>query len=695
MYNMQPQQQQQQLPFPINQVDQGTFSPNLPFSNDKVPQLQLRPWQQQNQQLVLEAIGRFRGELQAAVNRTNMHTFAYNVMANGNFNNPQWTEWCGYVANLLEFMLVMQPQANNPQIAPTKAAQTCKNFYLGQMAVAFPQLQQFLNPQQMAEIQQYQMKFGNFQVDWRTYASGAMQQQPQYMQPPQYGQSQQYQQQPMMNTMGSYQMQPQQPQAMMNQLTVNTQAAVQPMQLNHLQQQMAPAGNMGDTYDVPQAEMAKPIQPVEQYGEPSNPLYGDQPAMQQQFQQQPVQQTDLPVPMSVKDVVMDPNYFVPMGVVINVLRPFDVIYSPGGVETRPAHLAAALGWVRTGGSNDPYEQSCDPTMYLRMYTRWPDGTVKESFVKWEDHQMLEYMRHEIDESLRAAAYRPDGEIRVTAVPISNGVNGMKPLEEVMKLDLTDELTPVELPVELQGSTDMENEIEARQYIQENMALMEDDIIPCHEYKSSRTHLLDITPEVFEELREKTRLNDIMMFAKDLKQMTLDGKLPTRVFRFLNDRMTTGVNLFIKDALSIENLDIDSFTDDMGALIDVLLGRYGQPTVDKFKAGTSLMFGKNLNLQFAETSNSATAVAVVDAYINFQLGWTQAQLTDSALKISKEPQLVSSLTHQVFIDVLKSIFKRHTKEELLKRRIRLITADGVYLEVFRGFIMDTAMLIKQV
>ncbi|MFO5736349.1 hypothetical protein, partial [Klebsiella pneumoniae] len=91
--------------------------------------------------------------------------------------------------------------------------------------------------------------------------------------------------------------------------------------------------------------------------------------------------TGLDIPQDVKELVFDPNYYVPNGFVINKDRPMDVIYNPGGTEIRPAHLVADKpDWVRTASSANPYSILMDPAVYCRFLAKWPDNTVHGIYV---------------------------------------------------------------------------------------------------------------------------------------------------------------------------------------------------------------------------------------------------------------------------------------------------------------------------
>jgi hypothetical protein len=723
MYPQQQMMQQQQhqpqylANICINQVDQSTFNPNLPNGNDLPIQVPQSQWlmNPQAQQLLGVALGTFRLRLQERAARSPLHTWAYNQISQNRFQNQIWQQWSAHLAGFLEFIMVAQSQNNPPQVAVPKAADTMFKCYLSNCVAAQPQLGQFIAQDQaaIADIQKYSQLFGVIMQDIQAYRSGRamapqqqmMAQQPQmammnngvmvsmaqpgYGQLPavgvnmNYGQPQMAQRAPMQLSAMAVGAQP---------LGVQPSMAVQPL---------SGTGNTGMDYGIPAAEpvpapmpvvqpqqqSTAPLMPVESYGESVAPV--TTPVVHQPVMT--VEELDRPIPMSAKDVILDPHYHTPAGFDVDMERPYDIIHSPGGIVTRPAYQVP--DWTVTRNDTFVYTQMVDPSRYIRFYTKWPDGMVQESIVEIND--MMNYLQHEIDADLRQAATHHKGEVRRTALKIHTEITDMKPIAEVKELQLADECQPVKMSVDFQGTTDMENEVESRKVLRQELGLSKEAKLPSHEYSSTRTHLIDIDQDGFDALLGSLDTNDLQQVAKDFALHNRQGLLSARVYNFINQRLTLETNSFLKDAMSLD-VNIDDFMNDIGPLFDHLNTELsnGQKYVNLLKEASSLILSRAVQLSRTEDEEGGDVTySINDTFVNLQTGWMLADLTDA--KLNTEAQLVSGYTHLALIDAIKGMYSRASAGERILRRFRVVTLDGAYLEIFKGVLVDKAFMFKRV
>lgn len=722
MYPQQQMMQQPQVQQPqflanicVNQVDQSTFNPNLPNGNDLPIQVPQSQWLQNPQavQLLGVALGTFRLRLQERAARSPLHTWAYNQISQNRFQNQIWQQWSAHAAGFLEFLMVAQAQNNPPQVAIPKVADTMFKCYLSNCVAAQPQLGQFIAGDQaaMMDIQKYSQVFGAIMQDIQAYRSGrAMAPQQQVMvQQPQMGmmnngqmvsmQSPGYGQLPAVGVNPQYG-QPQMIQRAPMQLS-SLAVGSQPLSVQAITPQpLQGTGSTGMDYGIPAAEptpapvpvvqqqqqSVAPLMPVESYGEYVAPV--TTPVVHQPMLS--VEELDRPVPMSAKEVILDPHYHTPAGFEVDMERPFDIIHSPGGIITRPAYQVP--DWTVTRNDTFVYTQMVDPSRYIRFYTKWPDGMVQESIIEKTD--MMNYLHHEIDADLRKAATHHKGEVRTTALKIHTEITDMKPIAEVKELQLADECQPVKMSVDFQGTTDMENEVESRKVLRQELGLSKEAKLPSHEYSSTRTHLIDIDQDGFDALLGSLDTNDLQQVAKDFALHNRQGLLSARVYNFINQRLTQETNSFMKDAMSLD-VNIDDFMNDIGPLFDHLNTELtnGPKYVALLKEAASLILSRAVQLSRTEDENEEVVYSINDTFVNLQTGWLLADLADE--KLNTEAQLVSGYTHQALIDAIKGMYGRASAGERILRRFRVVTLDGAYLEIFKGVLVDKAFMFKRV
>lgn len=401
------------------------------------------------------------------------------------------------------------------------------------------------------------------------------------------------------------------------------------------------------------------------------------------------EQEDLPIPLNVDEVVLDPTYYQPVGFKLNLAGLYDHFYNPGGIEIRLAHKS---NWDVVLGDEMPYHISVDPSQYVMFHVRFPDGTVKEKATEWTEQ--MNYARHELNDELRRKSQRSNGIVVEMKVPVSTIGHDPITSDEVAMLVKDGDLKgvpegPVILSQMYTGSTDME----IRAAVNEDMAELlgvefsTEVPMPPVEYVSLATHYLNIDEDVFNLLDELSKCGDLGRVALDLKDLAETG-FDSSYYRFLNSRLTSSVNRFMRESMSLST-EIDDFANEATELMDYLATRKGEHYLNIIKAGAHDILRKAISVE-----NTDGGYCVVDYNINFQLGWFLDEL--SSLNIhSGKPVLVSVHSHPTIIETLRGMIKRAGAENVNARKLRLITADGAVLELIRGYLVDKAMLLKLV
>lgn len=685
------------LPVPCNEQDPRWFNNNLPQGNDAVPPIQLSQWMQANQQVGLMTIGMVRAMAQAAANKSPTHCFVYNLLCQNGFQNQIWQQWAQTAVDFCEVLIIMK--GYQPQDAINKAAQCTVEACMGVAFHTYPPLQQvtpnnFWSGLQAAQQMYQQMtmdirnlRSGNFntgmpQNNWSSGPSGNL--------PPinMAHHNQNY---------SGYQ----------NHSNHGAQVSG-PATVSNYQAHNSYSGHAGPAsgevanslYDVPVSEPVKPLVPKEEI---STDYYGNvinqEPQPMQSFPQAaPIEETNLPIPTNVNEVVIDPTYYQPNGFKLDINRAYDLIHNPGGIAIQPAQL---VDWEVTLGDDSPWLDLLDPNAYCRFLVKFPDGTVKEKYVEWTD--AMNYLRHELDAELRRKAYRPNGIVVSTATPISTiGGDAMaaSDVESLVKDGhlKRDVVPPVILPAIFQGSTDLEIESQVREDLSNLLEVNFNADIPMPnvEYRSQFTHTLPISHEAFERLVELREGKDLAQTALALRDLTTQGVLSIRVLHALNDRLTKAVNAVMADTMGL-TVQIDDFCEDYLSLEDYLEKQRGQAMRRVLQGAAESILNRAMNVIATDSGeeHTPTMYHVVDNYINFQLGWDLADLANLNLKSGK-PVLISALAHSVILDTLKPMIGRaNQNREEFTGVLRLITRDGYYLEVLKGRLRENATLLKLV
>jgi hypothetical protein len=704
MYNT----QANRLPVPFDQVDQSTINHALPQGNDVWPQLNVP--QSLGGPVVGQIISEFRALAQSRINKTPLHTFAYNLLAINRFDNRTFSDWCQRAVDFTEFLVV--EQHNNPTVALGKAVSKIYFGFLAITAGEYPAVAQQLDPNTHQELLRAGEEFTYIMNDIKAFHMAGRQPQPPaggyggqpnmgYPQNPGYGGAGGGGYgggTPMGSNYGvGYNARP-------NQLPP-VGAAPRPAQ--------APSGYGAPTapHQQPRQTTATPTPAAGRYmDEPENSptpqswssdrgfsiptqattTVPDAPAPEPEYEGTP--------PANLDQVVMDPFVFVPRGMSIDQERPYDHFYNPGGVEIVPAHLSE---WERTVGSDNPYPQGYDPEEYVLFHVRWPDGVVQEKIVKWDID--MDYLKHEIDDRLRGLKIKPEGKVIASKHKITDyddlGID-QETLEEKITgpLDVSSELNPVAVNTLFSASSDLENEMLAQAQLIEDLGLPKDtDKLPAYEYTSGCLYPIDLPKEVEDKLFAVTESKGLVGVAKRLQNLLNSGDLPVRYYRFFNDRLTKGLNVVLADNLAMPGVDVDSFVDDVEELYDLFShnSKYDSGLTTVLDSQTSAFLKRWFNLAYEEVEgeDGRGQFSLFEEVVNLQTRWTTEEI--SSLNLTPNtPVLISQSTHAKLYQVVQTMIKRHLENGNLPGcRLRLVSVDGHYYELIRGWLVENSILLK--
>jgi hypothetical protein len=616
--------------------------------------------------------------------KTILHQHALQHLAQNNFQNPQWNQWCQMAIDFCEFQMCTQgqPGYNNPAQAVAIAVKQIYKGFLGMTFANNPQGYNGQFPQPMIQqLQESINMIGAIQQDLQAFRN--RQQAPMGYNPTMGG-----------GVMGGMQ----QAQSVMGGPQINM--AMNNFSGTALQgAHHAPAPtsyvDYPDNADIPPPDVMVPVAEWTS-GQSNTPQQGNAIMHSQQPAAPAVKflDTTLPVPMDVTQIKVDPFYYIPTGYTPNKDRPFDLIYNPGGIEICPAHLVP--DWRRTVGDEAPYTPAADPLKYCWFLVKFPDGTIKDTFVEWSP--MLNYLNHEIDDELKRQAYRPNGVVKANAFVLANiskeTVAAIPAAPMVDKTKLAQATNPVVVESAFVGCSDLENEVAAVKKVRELLELDADDIVPAHEYQSMCMHQLDISFDTMEELQKIATSGSLGLAAHELNALVAQGLLPARYFRFLDKRLTDTVNAFVRDSLSVKDCTIESFATDVVELMDVLAQHYSTELRDLLTNATPLILARGLTVErFSMDGDDRDDIFAIDHYTNFQLPWLLADICTQ--NIQREPVLLARQSNELIVEIVKGMWKRAKEANALgKRRMRLITADGIYLDVIRGYLVEGAILLKR-
>ena len=183
-------------------------------------------------------------------------------------------------------------------------------------------------------------------------------------------------------------------------------------------------------------------------------------------------------------------------------------------------------------------------------------------------------------------------------------------------------------------------------------------------------------------------------ARGLKEALSDGILSLRHYRVLNQRLTRELNRILKDNLSM-SLQIDDFCEDVKELYTYLQGKGKADVVTVIKSRSHQILKRpfTMEVEWNEDNTAIEACDLVDVFLNVQVNWRSEQL--ESVVMDEEPVLISQTYHPKLHKMVRGLLDRHQGGGTLEgRNVRLISLDGVYYEIFKGWLVDNALLIKR-
>lgn len=674
MYSQQPQA----LPVSANQIDTSTFSPNLPNHNDAVPQVQLPKYFQQNQQHAMFALGLFRKRVQDSAQKSAAHVVNYNTLSHNRFQNQYYQIQCQRVLDLAAILVNQM----HPDQALDQAALSIAEGCLGTTWNTFKQHLYNMVPQPMhGALDQAAQR--SHQID--NQIAQAKQQasyQPQ-MQQQQYNQYQ---------TQQPYNQQMQQHAAF-----ATTTGTFQPAATNSsnvFNNVVGTTVSSGMYVDTPASVTVQEFDSSNnQYSnlqvnaEPTSNTYVE-PEMEYEY-------------LDVSDIVIDPAAYPNENPQISFDDPYGCIRAPGGIVIEPAFRKPELSVTR--GDDSLYTELYDPKKYIEFLVQYADGVIKSKVVEWTSD--MDYLKHELDATLRGRYA-----VATDTVVVNTSMVGLINAEAsddsaVIKTNMEDLLADSKdlkdgLPTYLildqvfTGASDLDNEMEVKEFILETFNKDEpllESVLPPHEYLSMRTHTLDVDGETASTLSLLSTYKCFSAVAVTLKEMLRMTDLSVRGYNFINNRITKAINEYLKDSLS-SDITIDDFVNDIDDLL-TFLKEYPNPKLKTALEGDiTRILKRAITVEVLTDSDEGTVVnAIVDNYVNLQTSWMLADLRVLPFK-EGEAVMISRNSDKTLLAVLKALLQRH-KEERQHARFRIITVDGVYLEIIHGRLVDNAMLLK--
>lgn len=684
----------QQLPVPYDRWDQSTYNAQLPQGNDVFPNIKIPPGIDPN--IASQVVSEFRNIIQSRVTRHNttpLHIFAYNLFAQNRFNSQEFAQWCQIVVDFTDFL--MRAQNNPPQVAIPKAVERIYTSALAMIAAQYPAIVQMLENVYHQELIKAATLYQDIARDIQAFQSQQFQHGGGYQPPPVHGFHRTPQPQ-----YGGYQPPPQ-PQFNYGTMAPSAYQAAPAPQNYHSPAPMTQPSHSGAGRYADEPVVAAPTETVNTWSTTA-PQPSTQPLEVETIRPgsdpTPVRETHLPVPRTLDEVVIDPNYYLPAGSSVDPAKPYDVIHNPGDVEIRPAQKS---GWTRTRSDVQPYAELYDPNLFVKFHVRWPDGVVQEKIVELTAD--MEYLKHELDEQLRQKHYKPEGKVVYNEKNLIDLDTATEPTPEVEDVTMDqhlsiDALNPIIVPGVFGASTGIENEYAVRTYVRKHASVPEDvEVLPAHEYQSARLYSLDISKECAEQLASiGEECSTVTEIADMLNRMKRDDILPLRYFRFINERLTEGINRVLADNLSMGHITIDSFAEDIGELLQVLARREGPEIVTVVNSKTPIFISRWLSYVAVvedEKGEEVEQPSLVDQFISLQTGWNYGDLL--GLDLESGPALINKSTHPRLHSIIYRMLARHRDSDTLTgRSVRVITADGTYLEVVRGWLVRGSILLKK-
>lgn len=706
------------LPVPTDYIlDQRTVDPSLPASNQVVIQVDAPPQLQQDLPFI---VGMLRYQTQKRLEYSTLHLFMHNLWSQNFYQNEIFAVKVQQLVDAVEYYMTVRSMPGRQAIE-----QASVDIYLmglvataGEYPVIYQNLPQHLQQQLVETSQQTQSFYTTLQgfVRQKQQSAGPMMgghqqsgpmmggpvpgagghQQGARMAPGGHGGGPMGHQQPMghhQQPMGGGGYTP-------GQMAVGGQAhpGGPTGPVNSHAGASTPSGR-GGRY----AEPAQPTQPTTWSADDPVVRPTVNPQEAPHMTTQAPLDTQLPVPTTLDDIVLDPYYYVPDGANIAPDRPWDHFYAPGGIEIQPAH---ASDWTWTQGSEQRYPSAADPLKHMVFLVKFPEGVVKEWIVERVD--TMDYLAHELVGSLRTAAVqRRRGQDGLVVPDVTNhavyktspeGIDDVKDRLTAGDVE-TINLPPVVVEEQYTASSMLENEEAVREDIAESLELTEDDPLPAHIYPTATVYPIHVSGETARNtLIAFATADTLPLLADAMVEALNDGVVSSRYIRFLNERLTRMVNQCLVDHLALMGTSIDNFIEDIADLYEYLEEKQGPAVVAVFESKTPNLLKRWLAFTTQKVSDGETTreeFCLVDYQINYQTAFEYAEV--AALHLTEIPSVVDRNTHPNLYHLATTLAKTAADlygEDAVMRTYRLISVDGVYLQMARSWYDNNTLLIKR-
>lgn len=710
---MQQQGGGQQFPYPVDRPLEGTLNHQLPQGNDVFPELQVPPELVDYAPLV---VSQFRAALQQGIQKGPLHTLAYNIAADGYFRNNNTPNFAGHCQGALDATnYLVNVEGHQPQEAVRRAVVYIYNGFLATVLSHYPALASGIDQRLPDSLKQayddYQGLIAaiteNGLTNGRSYQGPVGGGNP-YAQ--QRGGGNPYAQQGGNYTVGDPPRGFQQPTAPGPIQTGAGPGATPYPNQPHRAPAPHPQGqataslqrqSSGQTNPVGRASLRShggaeissfqtaPDGPVTKTNNKGfEPLTSKGADMTTPTPEPATPTADECAVTRLQDIVINTRYSVSE----DSSRPLDKLVYPGEVVVIPAHLSPAK----------PADTlAVDPREQIAFHVFWPDNLVETLYVDIAEQPHMEYLVHEIRRELLPSSRLNDGKV----VPNTRGFEKLATREpKVKKSSIEEEPARIAVtePYSVDGmftaSTAMENEEEAyRQLLEQYPALRDEKPESlAYEYRSARLHPLSLPSEEAETiLRTLTSAETLPNLATGLIEAVNDGHLPLRQFRLLNERLTTGFNTMLADNLSIDDLFIENFVDDVEGCLAIVENEESPELVEIIHNRTPEFLGRWFCIEYAPDmlageDQPREYLCLIDEAINLQVAFTLDDLV--TLRVGDDPVLVKASTHPRLAKLFRDQLKRH--KGTTSSAVRVITADGVYLEIMFGWAVENAVLVKR-
>lgn len=650
------------LPAPIDQIDQSTLLQS-PQQHQVIPNVQLPPGYDQQRMAV--AIGAFRFALQSKLNKGPLQVLTYNLLSANNFSNQSYQWWAQMAVNFTAMLEAVDGVAY--QQAVDKSSMLLSSHACAYIYSQYPAIHQYVADQRAVEaIQKALTVFNAVQNDVANWVNQGCPRNTQQMYPQQnFGQMSMNapvsgQQLPPTGMGGHYMNQfnqrPAQPRPDVRSFTA------QPAQVS--ESRNPPMVSMSTTTTSGRVGMdTQPAQPV--VHTEVEPIVGQ-------------------APNSVDDIDLNKGTKAPE-------RPYDLIKFPGGVTVVPAHLSTAK---RIRG---PYRTGYDPSQWVLFHVNWPDGVVDEKAFKWE-HDM-DYLQHELNQELRGLHTPSNGKVIANTRGILNSADDPKPVEEVAptidgRLSSVSNVSPVLIDTPFTSSTDLEAAEDAADWLIAELGLDNNtQYLPAHEYRTFSLYPMTISEDTHAALVDLEKEATLSGVVSSLNRLLSSGRLSMRYYRMLNKRFTDGFNAVLRDNLAQpDSRYIDSFCDDLNDMLNILQKREGVELVNLINKHTTWFVRRYCRATVTDYEEGDRRFCVVDEKVNLQVEWLYEDI--AGINLGKHAVLISKQYHPHLHLLCEQMLARNNGQGNQGITHRLITLDGVYLELVSGWLTPGSILLKK-